>query len=107
MRTVSWLHEAEEGEHAREGLRLLNVPSRGAVEAQLESLKNELLEPILKEEPDASLARELSWAATEAAALAWYTGHPVLVFPALLAEKVAAARAHWERQQRLWDSLAA
>ena len=41
-------------------------------------------------------------AANEAAALAWVTFYPLLVFPALFEEKIAAALRHAERQARIY-----
>ena len=61
---------------------------RGDVESQLERLKEQLLRPIIEKVSDHTLAREISWAATEAAALAWCTVCPVLILPLLLEEKV-------------------
>jgi hypothetical protein len=72
------------------------------MEEQLESLKEQLLIPLLSSVENAALIRELRWVATEAAALAWLTVCPVLVLPALLEEKVCAALQRWERQQHLW-----
>jgi len=43
----------------------------------------------------------LRWAVNEAAALAWLTPVPFLIFPTLLEEKVRAARAHWKRQMEI------
>jgi hypothetical protein len=78
------------------------APSRGATEEQLESLKEQLLVPLLAPVENAALIRELRWVANEAAALAWFTVCPLLVLPALLEEKVQAALRRWHRQQRLW-----
>jgi hypothetical protein len=72
------------------------------MEEQLESLKEQLLVPLLSSVENAALIRELRWVANEAAALAWVTVCPVLVLPALLEEKVCAALQRWERQQLLW-----
>ncbi len=73
----------------------------------MEALKQRLIEPLLQNVECPELASELRWAANEAAALAWYTGYPMLVLPALLEEKVAAASKRWERQQKIWQCLAA
>jgi hypothetical protein len=72
------------------------------MEEQLESLKEQLLIPLLASVENAGLIRELRWVANEAAALAWLTVCPVLVLPALLEEKIQAALQRWERQQLLW-----
>src|SRR5882672_776343 len=82
--------------------RSLAGPCRGAMEEQIESLKEQLLIPLLASVENAALIRELRWVANEAAALAWFTVCPVLVLPALLEEKVCAALQRWERQQLLW-----
>ena len=77
-------------------------PHRGAMEEQLENLKEQLLIPLLSAVEDAELIHELRWVANEAAALAWFTVCPMLVLPALLEEKVSAALQRWKRQQLLW-----
>ncbi len=79
------------------------VPSRGPLERELEALKIRLLAPVLKTVAGANgaLARELSRAANEAAALAWFTVCPVLVLPGLLEEKIGQAIKRWEKQQQL------
>jgi hypothetical protein len=77
------------------------VPARGPLETQLEALKEQLLKPALATVTDLALVKELKWAATEAAALAWYTGFPTLVLPALLEEKLLLASKRWERQQEI------
>jgi hypothetical protein len=78
------------------------TPCRGAMEEQLERLKERLLAPLLSSAANPALARQLRWVANEAAALAWLTACPLLVLPALLEEKVRAALQHWDCQQRLW-----
>jgi len=80
----------------------LAAPCRGAIEVQLERLKEQLLIPLLSSVENATLIHELRWVANEAAALAWFTAYPVLVLPALLEEKVCAALRRWERQQLIW-----
>ena len=80
---------------------LLIAGSRGALEQELERLKEQLLAPILASVQNAILLRELRWVANEAAALAWFTLCPVLVLPTLLEEKVNAAIRRWERQELL------
>jgi len=79
----------------------LSAPVRGDVEAQLENLKEQLLQPILEKVSNGGLVKEILWAANEAAALAWCTVCPILMLPVLLDEKVRAALAKWERQQRV------
>ena len=41
------------------------------------------------------------WAAEEASVLAWSTPYPLLVFPVLLEEKLAAARTYCRVQARI------
>jgi hypothetical protein len=79
-------------------------PSRGAMETQLERLKERLLAPLLSSVSTPALAHQLRCVANEAAAVAWLTACPLLVLPALLEEKVRAAFHRWECQQRLWRS---
>ena len=90
-------------ETAWEPNRSLAGPSRGAMEDQLERLKEQLLTPLLASVENVALIHELRWVANEAAALAWFTVCPLLVLPALLEEKVRAALQRWERQQLLWE----
>jgi hypothetical protein len=77
----------------------LVAPRRGALEEQLERLKERLLLPIIGSIENAALVTRLRAVANEAAAMAWFTVCPVLVLPTLLEEKVRAALQHWERQQ--------
>ena len=80
---------------------LLLTSRRGALEAQLEQLKERLLEPILNSVESAALAQELRRVANEAAALAWFTVCPILVLPTLLEEKVRSALKRWARQETI------
>ena len=80
---------------------LLLTSRRRALEAQLEQLKERLLEPILNSVESAALAQELRRVANEAAALAWFTVCPILVLPTLLQEKVRSALEWWERQESI------
>jgi hypothetical protein len=82
------------------------VPCRGTVEAQLEDLKERLLKPVVAAVANTALAREIRWAANEAAALAWYSACPVLILPALLEEKVIGACGRWEKQQQVLGAQA-
>jgi len=72
------------------------------MEERLESLKEQLLIPLLSSIKNAELIHELRWVANEAAALAWFTVCPMLVLPTLLEEKVSGALQRWEHQQQLW-----
>lgn len=49
----------------------------------------------------------LEYAASEAAGLAWNTGFPLLVFPALYAEKAVGARLRAERALRIKEATGA
>ena len=77
------------------------VPYRGRQESELERLKQRLLRQLLGRNTDPELNPPLRRAANEAAALAWLTPYPLLVFPALLEEKVQAAQNHSQRQSRI------
>jgi len=86
------------------------APFRATIETELERLKGRLLLCEL-ETGSAALGGHLRRAANEAAALAWVTPYPLLVFPALFEEKVSAALLHAKRQEdvrrRSLDLLAA
>jgi hypothetical protein len=76
-------------------MRRFSAP--GDVEAQVIALKNRLLKPVLKTVADSRLVTEITFRANEAAALAWYTGYPILLFPALLEEKLSSLLKPWNR----------
>lgn len=78
---------------------IISAPFRGPVEWRLDQLKSKLLQPVLRGMRNPELHSKLSWAAQEAASLAWMTPVPLLVFPALFEEKVGAARRQWIKQQ--------
>ena len=80
---------------------MLQAPLRGPTEGQLEQLKQKLLRPVLERISNAELVKDLSWAANEAAALAWLTVCPILVLPSLLDEKLRAAFKKWQKQKQL------
>ena len=80
---------------------MLQAPLRGPTEGELEQLKQRLLRPVLERIPNTELVKELSWAANEAAALAWLTICPILVLPSLLDEKLREASKKWQKQQQL------
>jgi len=77
------------------------VPTRGEIETRLNELKESLLRRQMRKMKDSKLAQHLSWAANEAAALAWFTHCPMLVLPTLLEEKIAIALQWGEKQERL------
>lgn len=78
------------------------APFRATQETEFERLKKRLLTLQLAELPKPELNAPLRRAANEAAALAWVTLYPLLVFPALFEEKAAAARRQVERQTRIY-----
>ena len=71
---------------------------RATETTELEQLKGRLLRAQLAEEANGELSVPLRRAANEAAALAWVSSHPLLVFPALFEEKARIARRQFERQ---------
>jgi len=77
------------------------APFRATRETDFERLKTRLLtERLADAGPD--LNAPLRRAANEAAALAWVTFYPLLVFPVLFEEKTNAAMRHAERQARVY-----
>ena len=62
----------------------------------------QLLAQQLQQATEAELNAPLRRAANEAAALAWVTLFPLLVFPVLFEEKTAAALRQAERQARIY-----
>ncbi|MCX8091188.1 MAG: hypothetical protein N3I86_09715 [Verrucomicrobiae bacterium] len=77
------------------------VPFRALHETELERLKARLLRQRLETTADPELFAPLRRAANEAAALAWATPVPLLVFPELFEELARAALRHAERQKRI------
>jgi hypothetical protein len=67
------------------------APSRLTAEARFEQLKSRLLLEKLEELETPELNSRLRRAANEAAALAWVTPYPLLVFPWLFEERAEAA----------------
>ena len=76
-------------------------PFRARQEAELERLKTRLLAERLAVLCNPQSGSQLRRAANEAAALAWVTRYPLLVFPALFEEKVEAALLCAERQEQV------
>ncbi|HUB87089.1 MAG TPA: hypothetical protein VMB22_04300, partial [Verrucomicrobiae bacterium] len=77
------------------------APFRAVVENEFEQLKGRLLaEQLAGAGPELNVP--VRRAANEAAALAWATIFPLLVFPALFEEKIAAAARQAERQARIY-----
>jgi len=80
------------------------APFRATQENELERLKNRLLARQLEEAPAIALNAPLRRAANDAAALAWATLYPLLVFPELFEEKTRAACHQAARQARILES---
>jgi hypothetical protein len=80
---------------------ILPVPYRAIQETELERLKTRLLLGFLQNAAEPEFNGCLRHAANEAAALAWATPYPLLVFPALLDEKAEAALLQAERQESI------
>jgi hypothetical protein len=80
------------------------APFRVTRETEFERLKKRLLALQLAELPKPELNAPLRRAANEAAALAWVTLYPLLVFPALFEEKAATAVSQTERQARIYQT---
>ena len=77
------------------------APFRAVQENEFERLKNRLLaQQLLDAKPE--LKAPLRRAANDAAALAWATVFPLLVFPVLFEEKTRAAFQQAERQARIY-----
>ena len=76
------------------------APFRATLENEFERLKLRLLGEQLRG-LDGTLNTPVRRAANEAAAVAWATLFPLLVFPALFEEKVDAAVLQAERQARI------
>ncbi len=80
---------------------LPTAPFRAGGEDELEQLKNRLLADRLGEAWSADDNSQMRRAANEAAALAWLTKYPLLVFPVLFEEKVDASLVRAEQQDRV------
>jgi hypothetical protein len=77
------------------------APWRARQEAELERLKAQLLAERLEGRGNPQAHSQLQFAAEEAAALAWVTRYPLLVFPSLFEEKADAALLRAERQEQI------
>ena len=80
------------------------APFRATQETEFERLKNRLLTEKLLAAARPELNAPLRRAANEAAALAWVTFYPLLVFPTLFEEKIRTAIRQAERQARIYAS---
>jgi len=79
-----------------------NAAWRAARETEFDRLKARLLARELSAASTPGLGVPLQLAANEAAALAWETVFPLLVFPVLFEEKAGLALRQAERQARIW-----
>jgi hypothetical protein len=79
------------------------APFRAVQETRFERLKNELLDERLEELLDPTFNSYVRNAANEAAALAWVTPYPLLVFPALFEEKADSAVKLAEKQEEVLE----
>src|SRR5207302_8995016 len=77
------------------------APLRALQETIFEPLKERLLVARLEEAVDSQLEAPLRAAASDAAALAWVTSYPLLVYPVLFEEKAQAALLCAERQEEV------
>ena len=82
------------------------APFRATQETEFERLKGRLLARQLAEAPTPELNPPLRRAANDAAALAWATLYPLLVFPVLFEEKTATAVRRAEHQARILRTAA-
>jgi hypothetical protein len=78
------------------------APFRATQESEFELLKNRLLTESLLAAAEPELNAAIRRAANEAAALAWVTFYPLLVFPTLFEEKIRHALVHAERQAHIY-----
>ena len=74
------------------------APFRALQETELERLKTRLLQQALRDSTDSELSAPLRRAANDAAALAWATWYPLLLFPLLFEEKAQEATRQTARQ---------
>jgi len=102
MNTYKIRVPAEFGPETRFELRPVPPPFRIGLETEFEGLKNRLLARELTVTTVPGISATLRRAANEAAALAWETLFPLLVFPVLFEEKTAAAARQARRQARIY-----
>ena len=76
-------------------------PFRAVATNRFEQLKGRLLSKRLEEIWEPAFISHVRRAANEAAALAWVTPYPLLVFPLLFEEKADSAIAVAERQEQV------
>ncbi|HEY2952204.1 MAG TPA: hypothetical protein VGK40_06465 [Verrucomicrobiae bacterium] len=78
------------------------TPFRATQTSELERLKNRLTDQLVHAAARPELYVLYRRAANDAAALAWATPYPLLLFPALLEERAVVARQQLERQESVW-----
>ena len=78
------------------------APFRALHEDEFERLKNRLLSEKLFTLADPDLNAPVRRAANEAAALAWVSFYPLLLFPTLFEEKARTALRNAQRQTRIY-----
>ena len=93
--------EPDFAQEIRFNVGLAHPAPSGAGKPELEQLKDELLLERLEGADQANADAYVRHAASEAAALAWVTPYPLLVFPVLFEEKADAALARLERQTQI------
>ena len=81
---------------------VIGTPFRANLETEFERLKHRLLTRALEIAEQPGLSAPLRRAANEAAALAWVTRYPLLVFPGLFEEKAGVAVRQAARQARIY-----
>ncbi|HEX4342453.1 MAG TPA: hypothetical protein VH255_03630 [Verrucomicrobiae bacterium] len=82
------------------------APYRQLQENELDKLKEQLLRAKLNLVEQMELTAYVRRAANEAAALAWVTPYPTLVFPALFDEKAETALLQAQKQERIRERSA-
>jgi hypothetical protein len=82
-------------------LPTVGTPFRAVVQNRFEQLQKRLLAQRLQDIWEPGLNSQIRRAANEAAALAWVTPFPLLVFPSLFEEKADTALAQAERQTQV------
>ena len=102
MNTTNWKARTRFGPVSRFEWRTAPAaPFRATEENELERLKTRLLRSELNKVEAMELTAGVRRAANEAAALAWGTAVPLLVFPALFEEKVRTALGQAARQETI------
>ena len=77
------------------------APFRAIQQSEFEKLRDQLLSERLERAGETEFNSHLRRAANEAAALAWVTPYPLLVFPALFEEKAQTALVRLKKQEQV------